>query len=98
MFILGKQLIISKEKISQKISGESHRLWGKSLSSETKRKISEKQRHKPVVAENVKNGNIIGFSSICEAGRAGFHKSHIIQCCKGKRKTHKSYKWKYAYV
>jgi len=35
------------------------------------------------------------FPSTAEAGRNGFHQSHIVSCCNGKLKTHKGYTWKY---
>ena len=44
-----------------------------------------------------KSGNIINtFKSIRSAARAvGGHSGHITNCCKGKRSTHRGYKWAY---
>lgn len=35
------------------------------------------------------------WKSTNECGRNGFNHSSIVSCCKGERKTHKGYKWKY---
>ena len=43
-----------------------------------------------------KDSNLVMvFSSTMDAGRNGFEHSHIVDCCNGKRKTHKGYTWKY---
>ena len=42
------------------------------------------------------NDNLIKeWASISEAGRNGFHKSTISDCCKGKYKQYRGYKWKF---
>ncbi len=42
------------------------------------------------------NGKIIKeWESISEAGRNGYHKSTISDCCKGKYKQYRGYKWKF---
>ena len=35
------------------------------------------------------------WPSTAECGRNGFNKSHVCQCCKGKLKTHKGFRWEY---
>lgn len=51
---------------------------------------------KPVQAIDPKTGEVVKeFPSVREAGRKGFHQSTISACCKGKRKTHKGYRWRY---
>lgn len=41
-------------------------------------------------------GNVVKiWNSIKEAGMCGFDDSCISSCCKGKRKTHKGFEWKY---
>ena len=35
------------------------------------------------------------WESIKECGRNGFNKSHVCQCCNGKLKTHKGFRWQY---
>lgn len=42
------------------------------------------------------NGNLIKeWSSITECEKEGFNRSNIINCCQGKRKKHKGFKWSY---
>ena len=49
------------------------------------------------VAQYDKNMTLLKvYPSIGEAARAGFSVSLIIHCCKGQRKTHRGYIWKYA--
>ena len=55
-------------------------------------------RLKPVQALDVKTGQVVReFPSIKEAGRNGFHQSHISACCLGKYgyRTHKGYIWRF---
>ena len=50
---------------------------------------------KPIVGVNIKNGNIIEFSSATEAGRSGYVRSNISLCANGKRSVHKGHRWYY---
>ena len=49
-----------------------------------------------IVGIDIITGHTIQFLSIGEARRHGFHDSTISACCKGKRKQHAGYRWKYA--
>lgn len=43
-----------------------------------------------------KEGELISvFESISECGRNGYNFGHVSDCCLGKRKTHKGFKWSY---
>ena len=43
-----------------------------------------------------KNGELVmTFPSTAECGRQGFNQSTVAACCRGERKTHKGYTWKY---
>lgn len=44
---------------------------------------------------NIQYGTEIEKRSKAEAGRNGFNGNHIVECCNGKRKTHKKLTWKY---
>lgn len=70
----------------------SESLKGKQLSEETKRKLS-----KPVVQIDPTTNKIVKvWESAREADRqGGFNFKNISACCRGKRKTHKGYKWMY---
>ena len=37
----------------------------------------------------------MAFPSVMEAGRQGFNFGNVAACCRGERKTHKGYTWKY---
>lgn len=51
---------------------------------------------KPVQAINPSTGEVVlEFPSIIEAERKGFNQGNIYSCCRGKRKTHKGYMWRY---
>lgn len=52
---------------------------------------------RPVKGIKVTDGQTIYFPSANEAGRNGFDKSSIINCCNGKHgvKSHKGYRWMY---
>ena len=43
-----------------------------------------------------KDGELVmAFPSVMEAGRQGFNFGNVAACCRGERKTHKGYTWKY---
>ena len=63
--------------------------WGSAIE---RRKIKQS---KPIVGVNIKNGGIIEFPSINEAGRNGYHTGPIWSCLNGKQPKHKGYKWFY---
>lgn len=69
-------------------------LRGRKLPESLKLKLRTAHKTKAVVgkAEDV----VLRFDSIAEAKRAGFHATHIAECCEGKRKSHKGYRWEYA--
>lgn len=52
-----------------------------------------KERSIPVIQYSLDGKIIREWDSSNEAGRNGFNQPHINDCCNGKRKTHKGYKW-----
>ena len=63
--------------------------WGSGIARRTK-KIS-----KQVGAFN-KNGELVlEFQSTMEAGRNGFCQVSVARCCRGEKKTHKGFTWRY---
>lgn len=62
-------------------------------------RISKTKTNNPKTSKYVgafKDGKLaMTFPSTNEAQRQGFNSSHIVDCCNGKRKTHKGYEWKY---
>ena len=79
-----------KRKMSESRKGEKNPNYGKQLSEEHKRKLS-----KPVVQIDPTTNKIVKvWESAREADRqGGFDFKNISQCCNGKRKTHKDYRW-----
>uniref|UniRef100_A0AB39C660 HNH homing endonuclease n=1 Tax=Enterococcus phage PMBT56 TaxID=3229530 RepID=A0AB39C660_9CAUD len=63
--------------------------YGTAIERKTK-KIS-----KPVRATNIKSGDVIEFSSMKAAHRAGFDESTIAQCCRGVYIQHNGYVWEF---
>lgn len=82
-----------------------HKSWlGKKHSDETKKKIGENNwlrglpsfNRRKVVQLDLDNNVIKIWSSILEAEmQTNSSSSKIVSCCRGKRKTHNKYKWKY---
>lgn len=58
------------------------------------KRLAEKQSFK-VIGRCIKTGVTISFPSTQEAGRKGFSQGNVASCCRGERKTHKGYEWKY---
>lgn len=68
--------------------------WGTHNERMAKSKINNPKTSKPVGA--YKNGELVmTFQSTAEGGRNGFFSGAVVACCKGKRKTHKGYEWRY---
>ena len=63
-----------------------------------KSQTNDKKRSKPIYGINVKTNEKIEFPSTREAQRNGFNHSHIVNCLKGRLKTHKGYKWFYTKI
>ena len=61
----------------------------------TRNKRVAKSQSKPIYGINVKTNEKIEFPSTREAQRNGFDASAIVNCLKGRRKSHKGYKWYY---
>lgn len=50
---------------------------------------------KKVKGTNLKTNEIVFYNAIIDSVKDGFVVSQIVACCKGKRKSHKGYKWEY---
>lgn len=75
-------------------------MLGKMMSEETKEKLRNKLINRKDASKKVAQYTLDGelvkiWESINECGRNGFDNSTIVKCCKGKKKTHKSFIWKY---
>ena len=56
---------------------------------------SNEKYTKAVVGLNIENGEKIMFNHLNDVKKYGFQPSCVCNCCKGKRKTHKGYYWRY---
>ena len=52
-------------------------------------------RSKPVIQLTLDAEFVREWSSTNECGRNGFNQSNVVNCCNGKRKTHKGFRWMY---
>ena len=50
---------------------------------------------KPVLQYDLEGNFIKEWKSTMECGRNGYQQGHIADCCRGERKTHKGFIWKY---
>lgn len=53
------------------------------------------KKYRAVVGTNVVTGKKVYFEQIILAKDCGFHPACIVNCCKGRVKTHKGYVWEY---
>lgn len=74
----------SDEKRAE-MSAAAKKLW------ETK----ESPYSKPVDCLTISGHVVKTYKSLGEASRAGFISAHIVSCCRGSRKTHKGYMWRF---
>ena len=82
-------------KKGNKLSEEHKEKISSSLKKSKKRKELTKKQSIKIIRISDNNEQKI-YDLINEAVKDGFIRSCIIRCCKGERKTHKKYKWKYA--
>lgn len=69
------------------ISGKSNKIIGA--------KGKDNPRSKKIIQLTLNNEPIKIWDSVREVGRHGFLSSCVGHCCRGKRKTHKGFKWMY---
>lgn len=68
--------------------------WGTGIERQTKAMTNNPKISKQVGA--YKDGKLVlVLNSTNEAGRQGFSQGNVWSCCKGERKTHKGYEWRY---
>lgn len=95
-----KHSIETKEKMSKSAMGEKNHNYGKHMSDEQKKSISNKLRNRKDKSKKVCQYTLDGelvkiWDSMMECNRNGFRFTNISQCCKGQKKTHKGFIWKY---
>lgn len=84
-----------KKKIAEALKGNKN-FKGKKHSEEARKKISVAQSKAVLQINSVTNDVIAEFHSVHEVQKQlGFMISHVSECCLGKKKTYKGFKWKY---
>lgn len=68
-------------------------VWGERAKQNARK--GQRRLWLPVIGQNVITGEVIRFTNLNDTKRAGFQPSCVCNCCKGKRKTHKGYRWSY---
>ena len=63
---------------------------------ETRTERAAKTRSKKVLQLSLTGDLISEWPSTKECGRNGFNSGNVVECCNGKRKTHKGFLWIYA--
>ena len=61
----------------------------------SKAQINDPNKSKPVLQLSLDGALIREWPSAKEAERNGFNQCNICQCCNGKQKTHKGFRWEY---
>lgn len=70
-------------------------LQGRQAPPEVIAKLRACHQTKPVTCVSP-DGCVTTFNSLADAGRAGFHKAHVAECCNGRRKSHRGFTWSWA--
>ena len=60
-----------------------------------KMQVIKNKQKKPVIQYDLQNNFIREYESIWETGYFGFDRNKVNMCCRGKRKTHKGFLWRY---
>lgn len=85
----------ARKRRSEVRSGEKNHMFGKHFSEEHKKKLSDANPKKRVVGAFKEGRLIFKFESTMEAEKNGFNHGHICACCRGKRKHHHGYEWRF---
>jgi group I intron endonuclease len=96
----------TRQKYSEATSGSNNGMYGKKHTKETLKKLSNNAHimkgkdnpvSKAVKGVNIKDNSEILFESANQAAIHFnlFNNGHIIECCRGKRKSCKGYRWEY---
>lgn len=91
--------LMSRSEHSRKhaISDDAHKNFATDEAIQKRKKTMKNHISfsKPVGKFSLDGRLIEEYPSCREAGRDGFIHTHICSCCRGDRKTHKGYIWKY---
>lgn len=101
--VKGKKISdVSKQKMSKAKKGKPSPMKGKHLSNEAKQKMSESKKgknntkiSKQVYQYTLDDELVKIWPSVMECHRNDFNSGAVSQCCNGKLKAYKGYRWSY---
>ena len=99
MVIFNEDGTIDKERTSiEWVTAKENNNYGthNERMAKTKKGIPNIKLSKRVLQLSLTGDLIREWPSTNECGRNGFNQSHVVNCCNGKRKTHKGFRWMYA--
>ena len=79
---------------NHKLAGENNPMYGK-CSEERRKNISKARSTSLIDKIDKKTNKIIETKYLFEFGDDGFNRGHVVDCCKGNRKSHKGFIFKY---
>ena len=95
MVIFNKDGTVNKEKTTiEWVTREENNNYGTHNERMAKTKTNGKQS-KPVLQFTLDGEFVREWPSTMECGRNGFYSSHVTECCNGKRKTYKGFRFMY---
>ena len=77
------------------VTSKENNNYGTRTERMTKARTNDKKQSKPIYGINTKSNEKIEFPSTREAERNGFDQGAIVKCLKGRKNSHKGYKWFY---
>lgn len=83
-----------------KLHANEIKAWNNITNESKKRAVQTRRENNTLGCKKVKcmskNGSVIKvYNSTVETQEDGFIQTHVVACCKGKRKTHGGYLWSY---
>ena len=68
---------------------------GTGIERQKKKQLNDIKKSKSVLQYDLEGNFIKEWKSTMDCGRNGYNHGHIADCCRGERKTHKGFIWRY---
>lgn len=69
--------------------------YGTGIERQKKKQLNDIKKSKSVLQYDLEGNFIKEWKSTMECCRNGYNQGHVAECCRGERKTHKGFIWKY---
>ena len=69
--------------------------YGTGIERQKKKQLNDIKKSKRVLQYDLEGNLIREWASAMECGRNGYNYGHVADCCRGERKTHKGFIWRY---